>query len=57
MPRGVQKPEPSAPGRHPALALLEYASVAVGIQAADALVKRAPIALLKTARCIPGTTW
>ena len=54
MPRGVQKPEPSAPGRHPALALLEYASVAVGIQAADALVKRAPIALLKTGTVHPG---
>ncbi|MFH1144145.1 MAG: BMC domain-containing protein [Candidatus Eisenbacteria bacterium] len=39
---------------HPALALLEFESVAIGILAADAIVKRAPIALLKTGTIHPG---
>jgi microcompartment protein CcmL/EutN len=40
--------------RHPALALVEFDSVAAGIRAADAMVKRAPIALLKTGTIQPG---
>ena len=40
--------------RHPALALLEFDSVAAGIRAADAMVKRAPIALLKAGTIHPG---
>jgi len=32
----------------PALALVEFSSIAVGIQAADAMVKRAPIDVIKT---------
>ncbi len=40
--------------QHPALALLEYDSVAAGIEATDALVKRAPIALLKAGTVHPG---
>jgi microcompartment protein CcmL/EutN len=32
----------------PALALVEFASIAVGIQAADAMVKRAPIEVIKS---------
>jgi microcompartment protein CcmL/EutN len=32
----------------PALALVEFSSIAVGIQAADAMVKRAPIAIIKS---------
>lgn len=34
--------------RYPAIALIEVSSVAVGIQTADAMVKRAPITVLKT---------
>lgn len=40
--------------RHPALALVEFDSVAAGIRAADAMVKRAPIALLKAGTIHPG---
>ena len=40
--------------RHPALALVEFDSVAAGIRAADAMVKRAPIALLKSGTIHPG---
>lgn len=40
--------------RHPALALLDMNSVARGILAADAMVKRSPIALLKTGTVHPG---
>lgn len=39
---------------HPALALLEFDSVAAGILAADVMVKRAPIALLKAGTVHPG---
>jgi microcompartment protein CcmL/EutN len=39
---------------YPALALLEFESIAVGIQAADRMVKRAPIALLKCGTVHPG---
>ena len=38
----------------PALALLEFASIAAGIQAADAMVKRAPIALIRAGTVQPG---
>lgn len=38
----------------PALALLEFDSVAAGIQAADVMVKRAPIALLRAGTVHPG---
>jgi microcompartment protein CcmL/EutN len=38
----------------PALALLEFDSVAAGIHAADVMVKRAPIALLKVGTVHPG---
>jgi microcompartment protein CcmL/EutN len=40
--------------RHPALALVELGSVAAGIRAADRMVKRAPIALLKAGTVHPG---
>jgi microcompartment protein CcmL/EutN len=40
--------------RFPALALIELDSVAVGIRAADLMVKRAPIALLKAGTVHPG---
>ena len=42
------------PAGGPALALLEFESVAAGIQAADRMVKRAPIALLKAGTVHPG---
>jgi microcompartment protein CcmL/EutN len=38
----------------PALALLEFSSIAVGIQAADAMVKRAPIDVIKAGTVQPG---
>jgi microcompartment protein CcmL/EutN len=38
----------------PALALLEFSSIAVGIQAADAMVKRAPIKVIKAGTVQPG---
>jgi microcompartment protein CcmL/EutN len=38
----------------PALALLEFSSIATGINAADAMVKRAPIAIIKTGTVQPG---
>jgi microcompartment protein CcmL/EutN len=38
----------------PALALLEFSSIAAGIQAADAMVKRAPIAVIKSGTVQPG---
>lgn len=40
--------------RHPALALVEFDSIAIGIHAADLMVKRAPIALLKAGTVHPG---
>lgn len=39
---------------HPALALLEYESVAAGLRAADALLKRSPIAAFKAGTVHPG---
>jgi microcompartment protein CcmL/EutN len=38
----------------PALALLEFASIAAGIEAADAMVKRAPIRVIKSGTVQPG---
>jgi microcompartment protein CcmL/EutN len=40
--------------RHPAIAVLEFGSVAAGLQAADALLKRAPVALFKAGTVHPG---
>jgi microcompartment protein CcmL/EutN len=38
----------------PALALLEFSSIAVGILAADAMIKRAPIDVIKSGTVQPG---
>lgn len=38
----------------PALALVEFNSIAAGIQAADAMIKRAPIKVMKTGTVQPG---
>lgn len=38
----------------PALALLEFATVAVGIQAGDAMVKRAPVSRIRSGTVQPG---
>lgn len=38
----------------PALALIEFSSIATGIQAADAMVKRAPIMVIKSGTVQPG---
>jgi microcompartment protein CcmL/EutN len=38
----------------PALALIEYSSIATGMQAADAVAKRAPIQVLKAGTIQPG---
>jgi len=40
--------------RYPALALLEYDGVAAGIEAADLMTKRAPVALLRCGTVHPG---
>jgi microcompartment protein CcmL/EutN len=40
--------------RHPAIALLELDSIAVGTQVADAMVKRAPIDMLRVGTVQPG---
>ena len=40
--------------RYPAVSLLEFCSVAAGIYAADTLVKRSPISLLKAGTVHPG---
>ena len=40
--------------RYPALALLEFSGVASGVHAADAMVKKSPIALLKIGTVHPG---
>jgi microcompartment protein CcmL/EutN len=39
---------------HPALALLEFDSIAIGIQAGDAMVKRAPIDRIQSGTVQPG---
>jgi len=38
----------------PALALVEFNSIAIGIQAGDAMIKKAPIAFIKTGTVHPG---
>ena len=38
----------------PALALIEFSSIAIGIQAGDAMVKKAPIASIKAGTVQPG---
>jgi len=38
----------------PALSLIEFSSIAVGIQAADAMVKRAPIEVIRAGTVQPG---
>jgi microcompartment protein CcmL/EutN len=38
----------------PALALVEFSSIAIGIQAGDAMVKKAPIAAIKAGTVQPG---
>ena len=38
----------------PALALLEFSSIAAGIEAADAMVKRAPIGVIRAGTVQPG---
>lgn len=40
--------------RPPAIAVLEFASVAAGVKAADAMLKRAPVALFKAGTIHPG---
>ncbi len=39
---------------HPAIALLEHVSIAVGIRVGDAMVKRAPVAMLHAGTVHPG---
>ena len=39
---------------HPALALLEFSSIAAGIAAGDAMVKRAPVAAIQSGTVQPG---
>ncbi|MBI4668064.1 MAG: BMC domain-containing protein [Elusimicrobia bacterium] len=46
---------PEIGARHyPAIALIEFGSIAAGITAADAMVKKAPIAVLKAGTVHPG---
>jgi microcompartment protein CcmL/EutN len=41
-------------GMQPALALLEFSSIAVGIEAGDAMIKRAPLDVIKAGTVQPG---
>ncbi len=41
-------------GTYPALALLEFGSIAAGIEAGDAMIKRAPIPLIQAGTVQPG---
>ncbi|MEZ4591323.1 MAG: BMC domain-containing protein [Chloroflexota bacterium] len=41
----------------PALALLEFSSIAAGIEAGDAMVKRAPVSKIQSGTVQPGITW
>ncbi len=45
---------PDALPLEPALALLEFASIAVGIEAGDAMVKRAPVDVVRAGTIHPG---
>jgi len=47
-------PDPAAHPLRPALALLELASIAVGIEAGDAMVKRAPVDVVHAGTIQPG---
>ena len=46
--------ESPRPSFQPALALIELASIAVGIEAGDAMVKRAPVEVLRAGTIHPG---
>jgi microcompartment protein CcmL/EutN len=46
--------DPLQPSFQPALALIELASIAVGIEAGDAMVKRAPVEVLRAGTTHPG---
>ncbi len=48
----TNRPQPLPP--EPALALLEYSSIAAGIEAADAMVKRAETAVIRAGTVQPG---
>jgi len=50
LPAGRRAPDPIAP----ALALLELASIAVGIEAGDAMVKRSPVEVVHAGTVHPG---
>lgn len=39
---------------HPALALIEFDSIAIGIECGDAMVKRAPVGLIRSGTVQPG---
>lgn len=58
MPRPAPRPPArrpaAAPSFQPALALLELDSIAVGIEAGDAMAKRAPVDLLRAGTIHPG---
>jgi len=51
---GAQPAAPAALVIEPALALLEFSSVAAGVEAADAMVKRAALDLLRAGTVQPG---
>ena len=41
----------------PAVGLLEFASIARGIEAGDAMIKRAPLEVIRAGRCTRASTW
>jgi microcompartment protein CcmL/EutN len=47
-------PDPAADPLQPALALIELASIAIGIEAGDAMVKRAPVDVVRAGTIQPG---
>lgn len=47
-------PDPTAAALQPALALVELASVAIGIETGDAMVKRAPVDVVRAGTIQPG---
>ncbi len=53
MPKPAPGPAP-VPALVPALAILEFASIAVGIEAGDAMVKRAPVDVVRAGTIHPG---
>jgi microcompartment protein CcmL/EutN len=50
----AKKPANPLEELHPALALIEFSSIAAGIQAADAMIKKAPIKIIKAGTVQPG---